>query len=151
MKTISSLLFLCLSLNLLAQKEHNIWYFGDRNGIDFNQGGPVPLFDGEMQTFEAAATICDAEGNLLFYSNGGGRDTSQAFTVTPGLIFNKDHDVMYDMSYTEGGGYSARQGALIIPKPGATDYYYLFTMEELEFDQGGTVPGATGWQRTLLF
>ncbi|MBR9923299.1 MAG: gliding motility-associated C-terminal domain-containing protein [Bacteroidetes bacterium] len=134
-----SLFFSCLAL-LQAQKEHNIWYFGDRNGIDFNNGGPMPLFDSEMQTFEAAATICDAEGNLLFYSNGGGRDPNLPSGVTPGLIFNRDHQIMYDMGFTEGGGYSARQGALIVPKPEAPGQYYLFTMEELEFDQAGDVP-----------
>ncbi|MCB0705316.1 MAG: gliding motility-associated C-terminal domain-containing protein [Saprospiraceae bacterium] len=135
------LFLLNLPFNIHAQKEYNIWYFGDRNGIDFNNGAPVPLFNGEMQTFEAAATICDEQGNLLFYSNGGGRDPNLPTGVTTGLIFNKEHGIMYDMSYTEGGGYSARQGALIIPKPAASGEYYLFTMEELEFDQAGDVPG----------
>ncbi len=26
-----------------AQKEGNIWYFGERAGLDFNSGHPVPL------------------------------------------------------------------------------------------------------------
>jgi gliding motility-associated-like protein len=48
---------------------------------------------------------------------------------------------MYDMGNTEGGGFSSAQSAVIIPKPGASNHYLLFTMEEVEFDIGGSVPG----------
>ena len=53
-----------------SQKEANIWYFGDKAGLDFNSGSPVVLTDSEMTTNEGCATISDNNGNLLFYTNG---------------------------------------------------------------------------------
>ena len=38
MKKVFILIFLCFSQILLAQKEANIWYFGDKAGLDFNSG-----------------------------------------------------------------------------------------------------------------
>ena len=93
-----------------------------------------------MWTVEGSASVSDVNGNLLFYSNGGGRDPS--FSGQPaGKIWNRQHEVMYDMGYTEGGGFSAAQSSVIIPRPGVTGNYYLFTMEEVEFPVGGDVPG----------
>ena len=140
MKKIVYLLTL-LPLFLHAQPEANIWYFGQMAGLDFSNGDPVQLTDGAIQTFEGCATYCDANGQLLFYTNGGGRDPIQSGGQPAGTIWNRNHEVMYDMSYTEGGGFSARQSSLIVPKPGADSVYYLFTMEEQEFNAGGAVSG----------
>ena len=48
---------------------------------------------------------------------------------------------MYEMNGTEGCGFSARQSSVFIPKPGSDDGYYLFTMEEDEFNVDGPVAG----------
>lgn len=93
-----------------------------------------------METFEGCAIVSDAEGNVLFYTNGGGRDPEQS-GQTSGKIWNRNDEIMYDMGGTEGGGFSAMQSALILPKPGEDEVYYLFTMEEVEFNIGGSVPG----------
>ncbi|MGI9160118.1 MAG: hypothetical protein ACR2K1_10245, partial [Saprospiraceae bacterium] len=91
-------------------------------------------------TFEGSASIANADGNLLFYTNGGGRDS--VLSGQPGgKIWNRNHEVMYDMGNTEGGGFSSAQSSVIIPKPGAPGQYYLFTMEEVEYYVGGDVPG----------
>ena len=123
-----------------AQNQANIWYFGDKAGLDFSSGSPVVLTNGALQTFEGCASYSDEEGNLLFYSNGGGRDPLQSGQIT-GKIWNRNHEVMYDMGNTEGGGFSSAQSSIIIPKPGVDNQYYLFTMEEVEFDIGGSVAG----------
>jgi gliding motility-associated-like protein len=47
---------------------------------------------------------------------------------------------MYDMQGTEGGGWSAAQSSVIVPAPGEPNVFYLFTMEELEFDVDQIVP-----------
>jgi len=47
---------------------------------------------------------------------------------------------MYDMQGAEGGGWSAAQSSVVVPAPGEPDVFYLFTMEELEFDVDGIVP-----------
>ena len=124
---------------LLAQKEGNVWHFGDGKALNFNSGAPVVTTPSAMQTFEGCASISDANGNLLFYTNGGGRDP-QASGQSSGKIWNRNHAVMYDMDFTQGGGFSAAQSSVIIPKPGNPGTYYLFTMEEVEFDVGGAVP-----------
>ncbi|MFM7155327.1 MAG: hypothetical protein ACKOZV_14505, partial [Bacteroidota bacterium] len=137
--TIALLLSAVIS-STYAQKEGNIWHFGMGAALDFNPGAPVITTPSSMFSFEGSASIADANGNLLFYSNGGGRDPVLS-GQSSGKIWNRNHDVMYDMGNTEGGGFSSAQSAVIIPRPGTPDRYYLFTMEEVEYNVGGEVPG----------
>ena len=126
--------------SVYAQKEGNVWHFGERAALNFNSGNAVLTSPSLMSTLEGSASIADADGNLLFYTNGGGRDPI-LFGESSGKIWNRNHQVMYDMGFTEGGGFSAMQSSVIIPKPGDPQNYYLFTMEEIEFNVGGAVPG----------
>ncbi|HIO68610.1 MAG TPA: hypothetical protein EYN41_09775 [Flavobacteriales bacterium] len=104
------------SLYASAQGESNIWYFGNGAGLDFNSGNPMALNNGSLYTTEGCATMSDKAGNLLFYTNG----------VT---VWNAQHVVM---SNGKGliGNTSATQSALIIPKPGSSTRYYIFTVGE---------------------
>ena len=129
---------LLTSICVFAQKEANVWHFGIGNSLDFNSGSPVQTSGSQMFTFEGSTSYCDEDGNLLFYSNGGGRLPSSG--QDGGKIWNKNNQVMYDMQGTEGGGLSAAQSSVILPAPGEPNVYYLFTMEELEFYIDGVVP-----------
>ena len=72
MKRLLYILALSLNTSLLsAQYEANIWMFGDQIGIDFNSGSPVLLTNTNMKVMEGCSSMCDSEGNLLFYTNGG--------------------------------------------------------------------------------
>ena len=133
--TLICLLFVGASF---AQKEANVWHFGIGNSLDFNSGSPVQTSGSQMYTNEGCASYCDENGNLLFYSNGGGR--LPASGQDGGKIWNKNNQVMYDMQGQEGGGWSAAQSSVVVPAPGEPDVFYLFTMEELEFDCDGVVP-----------
>ena len=62
------LLWLFSSFSSYAQKEGNIWYFGANAGIDFNGSTPVALTNGAMNSKEGCASICDSDGNILFYT-----------------------------------------------------------------------------------
>ncbi|MFZ4634533.1 MAG: gliding motility-associated C-terminal domain-containing protein [Saprospiraceae bacterium] len=127
MSMVASMLF----TTIFAQKEGYIWHFGEKAILDFNGTGAFIGTTSSILTFEGSASICDADGKLLFYTNGGGRDpviTGQ----TPGAIWNRNDAVMYDMKGIEGGGFSAAQSSLITPKPGDARNYYVFTMDELE-------------------
>ncbi len=139
-KLINTLLLSLFFLLAGAQNEGDIWYFGVKAGLDFSGGAPVQLFDGAIQAFQGCATANDAAGNLLFYTNGGGRVPGSQ-DPTAGAIWNRNHQVMYSMQGMQGGGYSAAQSSIVIPRPGAAGKYLLFTMEEKEFDLGGAVPG----------
>ena len=129
---------LLTSICVFAQKEANVWHFGIGNSLDFNSGSPVQTSGSQMYTNEGCTSYCDENGNLLFYSNGGGRLPVSG--QDGGKIWNKNNQVMYDMQGTEGGGWSAAQSSVVVPSPGEPNVYYLFTMEELEFDGDGVVP-----------
>jgi gliding motility-associated-like protein len=128
------LFLFCLFYNpLQAQPRRliaNHWYFGNHYGLDFSSGTPVVDNSSSIFSYEAASTMSDKDGNLLFYTNAGGRVDGSA----PGGIWNRNHELMDggDLGYFLGGGYSAAQGALSIKKPGSVDQYYLFTVDELE-------------------
>lgn len=122
-----ALLLCCLSG--IAQKEANVWHFGHGQGLDFNSGEAVQI-TGAMSTYEGCTAYCDSMGNLLFYSNGGGRIPLGGQST--GIIWNRNHEIMYDMQGLEGGGWSAGQSSVIVPAPGEPDVYYLFTVDEVE-------------------
>jgi PKD repeat protein len=98
----------------LAQKEGNIWYFGNQAGLDFNSGAPVPLSNGQLFTTEGSASIADANGNLLFYTEGVN-------------VYNRLHTLMPNGTGLLGGT-SASQSAIIVPFPGVSYQYYIFTV-----------------------
>ena len=137
-KIVLLLLYISCFLQAFGQKEANVWHFGAGHSLDFNSGSPVQTFNSQMFTFEGSTSYCDEDGNLLFYSNGGGRLPVSG--QDGGKIWNKNDQVMYDMQGTEGGGWSAAQSSVVVPSPGEPNVYYLFTMEELEFDVDGVVP-----------
>ncbi len=128
-KLVKGVLFstLLFSFNLLfAQKEANIWYFGTKGGIDFNSGSPVPLLNGQLISQEGCATICDRNGNLLFYTDGT-------------RVWNKAHTIMPNGNGL-GGNYSATQSAIIVPRPKSSTQYYIFTVDAW----AGKNPKSTG-------
>ncbi len=95
---------------------NNNWYFGRNAGITFNNGAPEALTDGQIATDEGTAAMSDADGNLLFYTDGV-------------RVYDRNGDIMANGSNLQGGGSSA-QSALIIPKPGSNNRFYVFTSEE---------------------
>src|SRR5690606_35253082 len=102
------------SSQLLGQLEYSHWYFGLKAGLRFNQNGTVtPLTDGKIDALEGCATISDANGNLLFYSNGY-------------QVWNRNH---VEMPNGEDllGTRSTTQSTLIIPNPCYSNIYYLIT------------------------
>lgn len=131
-------LFLLQSAGLCAQGEGNIWYFGQQHGLSFASGEPVPITDGALTTTRSSAVLCDADGNLRYYTNGGGRTTPGD---PRGSIWNRNHGVMYDMEGLKGGSYAAAQSSLFVPVPGSPGRHYLFTMEERDFGTDGLPPG----------
>lgn len=90
------------------------WYFGFGAGVNFpGAGPPVAMINGMANTLEGVATISDAAGNLLFYTDGS-------------TVWNKLHLVMTNGTGLMGNG-SSTQSGVIIPKPGSPNIYYIFT------------------------
>ncbi|MDQ3533993.1 MAG: PKD domain-containing protein, partial [Bacteroidota bacterium] len=98
-----------------AQKQGNIWYFGlsGGTGLDFNYSPPKKLSDGKISTLEGTAVMADPNGNLLFYTDG----------IT---VYNRKHEVIETGLF---GNSSSTQSALIVPHPGNSDHYIIFTTD----------------------
>ncbi|MCB0694267.1 MAG: hypothetical protein KDC19_08530, partial [Saprospiraceae bacterium] len=141
-RTILPVIFLFWFTTSVQSQTERTWHwdFGFGLSLDFSSGSPVQVSGSQQFTFEGCASVSDATGQKLWYTNGGGRDPIQSGQPT-GKIWDRNNNVVYDMSYTEGGGFSSAQSAVFVTKPGVSDHYYLFTMEEAEFYIGGDVPG----------
>lgn len=87
--------------------------------MNFATGTPQVLSNSVMQSSEAAATISDENGNLLFYSNGV-------------EVYNRNHQLMVNGDNL-GGNVSACQMS-IVPAPGNPDLFYIFTADAFEDD-----------------
>ncbi|GGG25199.1 hypothetical protein GCM10011532_05690 [Christiangramia forsetii] len=102
-----------------AQKEAGTWYFGDRAGLNFSSGSPVPLTNGQLQTIEGSATISDRDGNLLFYTQGN-------------TVFTRQHNIMPNGEELKGN-VSSTQSAIIVPRPGNPLKYFIFTVDKPDY------------------
>lgn len=113
--------FLLATTGSFAQKENNVWVFGDRMGIDFNGTTPT-LISSAIRTTGGSASVCNSSGQLLFYTQG---DTvwnrnDQPMTNGKGLIAPYGSNA--------SGGQSS-QGQLILPVIGNGSQYYVFSVE----------------------
>ena len=105
------------AISLYAQnKQANNWYFGHNAGITFNtpDGSPQVLYDGQIHQWEGCASISDATGNLLFYTDG----------LT---VWNAQHDTMPNGTGLNGNP-SATMSSIVVPAPGSDSLHYLFTV-----------------------
>lgn len=100
-------------LVLQAQNQANTWYFRYKNGLDFNSGAPVLLNNCPNPVWRTAC-ISDTNGNLLFFEDSRN-------------IYNKSLEIMQG---GEGllGGFDTQQPTVIVPHPGNTNLYYVFTV-----------------------
>lgn len=106
-------LFACFPHFASAQGENNTWAFGSNAGIDFNTVTPINT---QILSDAGCASVSNASGALLFYSNGL-------------QVWDRNHNVMPNGSgLTGNSGTSTLQGALIVPFVGDTNRYYLFSL-----------------------
>ena len=110
-----SILIGCIKI-AAAQKEADKWFFGNFAGLDFSSGVPASLNGSAIYTNEGCSSISDVAGNLLFYTDG----------IT---VWNQQHQIMPNGTGLLGAS-SCTQAALIVPQPGSTTLYYLFTNDE---------------------
>jgi len=116
-----------LTLHAQPSLETNIWYFGNLAGLDFNSGTPAPLNNGVLNTFEGTASIADrVTGRLLFYTDGR-------------TVYDSTHTIMMNGSNLFGH-YSSTQSGVIVPDPGSSTLYYVFTVAAQAGLAGFSVP-----------
>jgi|GEM_PF-5224379 len=112
------LLCLCLAIgqhSSYAQNEANIWWFGNKAGLDFNTNPPtvlnttIPIF-----TFEGSATISDpVTGQLIF--------------ATDGITVWYPNGTIVSGGSGLRGNFSSAQSALIVPNPANINQWFIFT------------------------
>lgn len=121
MKRALNILILIIPLFCNAQKQGNVWYFGEGAGLDFNSGTPIAITGGQTATDigvanqEGCATISDSSGVLLFYTDGQ-------------KIWNKNHQTISNGDSLMGNK-SSTQSAFILPLPQNNHLYYVFTTD----------------------
>ncbi len=148
-----SLRFEIASAQSYMRPENNIWLSGGiqalGEGIDFNSGVPEPVSASWQTTWiSGSASICDAEGNLLFYSDGNivwdrnnnimpnGWDINNNGSMAPNTFYI---DPAFGMS---SGNYD---GVVIIPMAGSSHKYYIFSSPFLyRYNGYGYLPEWTG-------
>jgi len=138
--------FVCAQAH--TQNEASYWYFGQNAGVRFDTttGTVSAVTDGQLNTLEGCTSISNAEGNLLFYTDGQ-------------TVWNRNHEIMQNGNYFGGTGLlgdpSSTSSGLIVPKPNNPTQYYIFTVDEPHhnnaasfpnqfngtYDTGGGVPG----------
>lgn len=111
-----------INVSSQVSKRTNIWYFGRNAGINFNITPPAPLIDGQINTWEGCATLCDTAGNILIYTDGQ-------------KIWNKNHQIIPGATNL-GGNNSATQSGIIVPKSNSPNEYYVFSVDA-ECGNGG--------------
>ena len=101
----------------------NIWYFGNGAGLDFNDVDgldppPRSITDPHaMNAPEGTSTISDANGDVLFYTDG---DT----------VYNNLDEVM-ENGAAIGGDVRSTQSVIIVPFYDDETLYYVFTTQEV--------------------
>ena len=113
---------LCFLHCISAQGEAANWYFGSNAGLNFSSGNPVFNLDGQLNTNEGCGTISDANGDLLFYTDG----------IT---VWDKNHNQMPN-GFGLLGDPSSTQSGLIVPLPSSDTLYYVFTVDSSAGDDG---------------
>lgn len=89
------------------------WVFGHRARLVFSTSPPTALAGSAISTAEGCASICDATGQLLLYSDGQN-------------VWDGSHTLR--VSGLQGNP-SSTQSAIIIPDPGNGQRYYVFTAD----------------------
>lgn len=115
--------FLCLFIApaiLQAQynlPENRVWTFGYKGGVSFAGSNPVSISSNIVQG-EGCASVCNSDGQLLFYSDG-----AKVWDADGGLMPNGQNLDIPAMT-----AFTTTQAALIVPVTGNADQYYLFTL-----------------------
>ncbi len=111
-------IILVIALNSVisfSQNQTKKWLFGSTAGIDFVPGTPIPILTGAMNPWEGCASIADASGALLFYTDGIS-------------VWNKLNAVMPNGTGLMGNS-SSTQSGVIVKQPGNPNIYFIFTTD----------------------
>lgn len=119
--------YLLFAINVQAQynsPQNSAWRFGGNAGYNFTNNTAV---GSQLNASECAASVADASGNLLFYTDGN-------------MVWDRNNNPMPDGNPVFPASFnmntqSTVQGALIVPFPNDANKYYLFSLSAQETPQ----------------
>lgn len=134
-----------------AQNEVSTIYWGNTI-LDFRSLPFQVLSTTAVDSRESAASICDANGNLLFYSNGG---TSPLSPNQQGGAWGANGQYLQNgQNLSQLGCFSSQQGAIILPDPAGisptSKKYYLLTRDCVEAAVNGNGPDNSGFSYGVI-
>ena len=101
---------------MLSQNEVKQWHFGNKAGLNFLTNPPTPITTSSVNSTNlslfATSSMADANGNLLFYTNGKN-------------IWNSNNNIMANGTGLISG--NTMQTNISLKKPGSSNLYYIFT------------------------
>lgn len=118
---ISLFIFFLIPINAFSQKEASVWLMDLDEGFDFNYEPPRKIVTPNFHAQLHKTVISDADGKMLFYTDGH-------------KIFNSNHEIMdngevlnYPVWYTNG------LYSIICKIPGTLKKYYVFMISKNEW------------------
>jgi hypothetical protein len=106
---------------LHGQNEARKWCFGTYCGLDFNNSPPT--FINNVALVGSASSICDLNGNLMFYSNGRN-------------VWNQNNGIMANGSNIVFNNFGNPQEVIAIKKPGSNTLCYVIGSDNNGINQG---------------
>ncbi len=120
---------------LFAQGENNVWTFGWHNGLDFSNNPPT-FFQSSNESLEGSASVSDAAGNLVFYSDG-----NHVWDASGAMMPNGNGILGNGPGIGNLAPGSCAQGVAIVKSLSNSNQYYLFVLDAAEQIMGPTYPG----------
>lgn len=128
-----SLIF-CISFFLFfSQNQAQKWFFGSNCILDFASNPPTNLSSTSFSNspfFNGSSSIADANGNLLFLTNGNN-------------VYTNSFNLMPNGSGLLSQGHNR---CIIFPKPGNNNLYYIFTL----MATGSATPNTDGLYYSIV-
>jgi gliding motility-associated-like protein len=115
--------FILSHFGFYAQLQNSHWTFGFNARVDFSSTPPSGMTNSALYSAEQCATVSDeTSGQLLFFTDGQS-------------VWNANNQTMPNGFNLFGGAFqSCTQGPVIVPFPEDPKKYYIFTMDDLEYD-----------------
>ena len=128
-------ILLCSVFNANSQGEAANWFFGGGAGLVFDVANgtvnPSSEAQNTINTNEGCSSISAPDGTLLFYTDGR-------------TVWDANHQIMPNANYNAGSGLlgdpSSTSSGVIVPHPGNSDLYYIFTVDEPHHNNAWAFP-----------
>ncbi|MEY4876440.1 MAG: hypothetical protein RL708_1589 [Bacteroidota bacterium] len=137
MKKALPILFFLIAMQMVctAQFTDKYWLVGRHVGLDFNSGLSIVNINEQSppSLTNSSSSICDRNGNLLFYCSASKIYNKNRQIMPNGSGFN--HGTFSD-NYINTGFYPLFKGVTIVPFPKDTTKFYVF-YENMEWSING--------------